>query len=367
MKLTPNAGGQEQVLRIVPLALAPDEIARFIAEVYDSYGHGASFIPRWTGPFLKHVVFDHPEVTPNHALAAYLGDRLVGLVLSQPHELWIGRNRCQAACASWLAVLPEGAKHFAAVRLVNELRERLRACGVEVIVGLAYRSGSGVGLDFWEGFARAFPTEVTIGPDLTFWARVLDGRALAKAVKNPLLQMAAHATLLRPQTQPSADPEIRPFADQDFEACAAIMGEAVADIRIAPSRWELACAAAPDTGPQTLVMGALVMGGAGGIAAFSSYHILPMEDAGPLRVAMIELLNSRAGASGLGRLLTQTLWRAKSAGACLALIPRKTHLSSTFMMSAGFVPYQAGFKMIYLPLAASVPRRMPANFDLLVR
>ena len=358
----PNASGHEQVLRIVPLALAPDEIARFVAEVYDTYGHGTSFIPRWTGAFLKHVVFDHPAVTPNHALAAYLGDRLVGLVLSQPHELWIGRNRCQAAYASWLAVVPEGAKHFAAVRLVNELRERLKACGVEVIVGLAYRSGRGVGLDFWEGFAHAFPTEVTIGPDLTFWARVLDGRALAKAVKNPLLQMVAHATQLRPQMQASADPAIRPFADQDFEACTAIMSEAIAEIRIAPSRWELACADAPDTGPRTLVMDA-----AGGIAAFASYHILPMEDAGPLRVAMIELLNSHPGASGLSRLLTQTLSQAKSAGACLALIPRKAHLSATFMMSAGFVPYQAGFKMIYLPLGVGVPRRMPADFDLLVR
>jgi hypothetical protein len=191
---------------------------------------------------------------------------------------------------------------------------------------------------------------------------VLDGRTLAKAVKDPLLQMGALGSLLRPLLRPAADPAIRPFAEQDLEACAAIMGEASADIRIAPSQWELACADAADMGPRTLIMDA-----AAGVAAFSTHHILPMEDAGPLRVAVIELLNAHPGASGLGRLLTQTLWQAKSAGACLALIPRKAHLSSTFMISAGFVPYQAGFKMIYMPLADGVPRRMPADFDLLVR
>ena len=355
-------GGEDQELRIAPLTLAPDEVARFLATVYDASSHGTSFVPRWTGAFLKHVVFDHPAATRDHALAAYLGDRVVGMILSHPHEVWIGRNRHQAAYASWLAVMREGAKHFAAVRLVNALRDQLRARGIEVIVGLAYRSGRGVGLDFWEDFAGAFPSEVTVGPDLTFWARVLDGRSLANAVKDPLLRMGAHASLLRPFLRPAADPAIRQFADKDFEACAAIMGASTAEMRVAPSRWELACAEAADKGPRTLIMD-----GAGSVAAFSSYHILPMEDAGPLQIAMIELLNAHLGTSGIGRLLTQTLWQAKSAGACLALIPRKPHLSSTFMVAAGFVPYQAGFKMIYMPLVDAIPQRMPAHFDMLVR
>ncbi len=355
-------GGSGEELRIAPLTLAPDAIARFIAGVYDSYNHGNSFVPRWTGAFLDHVVFKNPATTPDHALSAYVGDRLVGLILAQPHEVWIGRKRHQAAYGSWLAVAREGARHFAAVQLVNALRERLRARGVEVIVGIAYRSGRGVGLEFWEGFARAFPAEVTVGPDLTFWARILDGQILANAVKDPLLRMGAHASLLRPLLQPAADPAIRVFADTDFEACAALMAGATAEMRIAPSRWELACAGAADQGPQTLVMS-----GSSGISALASYHILPMEDATPLRVAMIELLNAQPGVSGIGRLLTQTLWHAKASGASLALIPRKDHLSSTFMVSASFVPYQAGFKMLCMPLAAGIPQRIPTHFDMLVR
>ncbi len=63
----------------------------------------------------------------------------------------------------------------------------------------------------------------------------------------------------------------------------------------------------------------------------------------------------------------QTLWHAKSAGAYLALVPRKPQLSSAIMVSAGFVPYQAGFKMVYMPLGDGIAPRIPAQFDLLVR
>ena len=361
-----RTGTNNDDLRIQPLTLAPDVIARFIAEVYDSYGHGTSFVPRWTAAFLDRVVFKNPLSTPDHALAAYAGDRLVGIIMAQPHEVWIGQRRHRAAYSSWLAVTREGARQFAALQLVNALRDRLQAQGVEVIFGLAYRSGQSVGLNFWEGFARAFPTDVTVGPDLKFWSRVLDGRAFAKGVKSPLLRVGAYASYVRPVMQPAADPAIRPFADADFEACAAIMEAAgtagTSDMRIAPSRWELACADAADQGPQTLVMH-----GPDGPAAFGSYHILPMEDAGPMRVAMIELLNARHGTRGIGRMLRHVLGHAKASGASLAVIPRKPHLSTPFMLAAGFVPYEAGFKMLYLPLADSVPPQMPTQFDMLVR
>ncbi len=355
-------GESDEDLRIAPLTLAPDVIAHFIAEVYDSYGHGTSFVPRWTAAFLDHVVFKHPETTPDHALGAYVGDRLVGIIMAQPHEVWIGQTRHRAAYSSWLAVTREGARYFAALQLVNALRDRLRARGVEVIFGLAYRSGRSVGLNFWEGFARAFPTEITIGPDLKFWSRVLDGRAFAKAVKSPLLRVGAYASYVRPLLKPAADPSIRQFAGADFDVCAAIMTNAGSKLRIAPSPWELASAQAADQGPQTLVMH-----GATGAQAFGAYHILPMEDAGSLRLAMIELLNAQPGTRGIGRLLTHLLWHAKASGASLAVIPRKPHLSAAFMLAAGFVPYEAGFKMLYMPLTANIPQRMPANFDMLVR
>jgi len=353
---------QPQELSISPLTLPADEIARFIAGVYDSYDHGTSLIPRWNGAFLKHVVLAHPAATAEHALAAHVGDRLVGVILAQPQEVWVGNSLHRVAHSSWLAVTNEGARHFAALHLINAQRERLAAHGTEALFGVAYRSGKGVGLDFWEGLARAFPTEVVPGPELTFWARVLDGRSLAGAVSNPLLRAGATAALLRPVLRPAADPQIRAFAGGDLEACRRIMAASTSQMRICPSLWDLTPTAAPDEGPQTLVME-----GSGGIVAFSSFHILPMEDAGPLRVAIIELINVAHGSSGLSRLLTQVLWQAKSAGACLALIPRKPHLSASMMVLAGFVPYQAGFKYMYMPLASSIAQQMPASFDLLVR
>ena len=66
-----NRGDADQDLRIAPLRLAPDEVARFVATAFDSYSHGTAFVPRWGAEFLKHVVFDHPDMTSDHALGAY--------------------------------------------------------------------------------------------------------------------------------------------------------------------------------------------------------------------------------------------------------------------------------------------------------
>jgi hypothetical protein len=118
-------------LTIAPLNIGPDEIAAFIAQIYDEYPHGSSFVPRWSGPFLRHIIFDHPQFTPDHALGAYMGDQLAGLIMAQPYAIYIDDQRVEGAYGSWLAVTPRAAGQFAAMKLLHELRERLAAQGAE--------------------------------------------------------------------------------------------------------------------------------------------------------------------------------------------------------------------------------------------
>jgi hypothetical protein len=349
-------------LTIAPLREEPSEIARFIASVYGSYPHGKSFVPCWTGPFLKHVIFDDPDFTPDHALGAYLGNTLVGLVMAQPYVVHCNVERINGIYGSWMAITPEGAAHFAAIRLLAELKVRHQARGAKFMVGVAYRSGPGVGLDFWEGYARTFPKDISQGRDLTFWARVLNGSALAAAVHDPLLKMAGHAARLRPVLKPRPDPGVREFGSGDLERCQDLLRQSPARMRTAPTLWQLQSAPDIAIGPQTLV----VDRGAG-VVAVSMFHVLPMSDAKPLAVGMIDHLVSEHGSKDQHRLLAATLWRMKQAGACLALMPRKPHIESGPLLLAGFVPYAADFKMFLLPYDEQLPANMPASYDLLVR
>lgn len=355
------AQGVGAELTIAPLTIEPDEIARFISECYDGHPHGKSFVPRWTGPFLKHVILDHPESTPDHALGAYVGDRLVGVMMAQPYDVHLDGERFRGAYGSQLAIVPDGAGPLAALKLIGEVKQRLRARGVEVMIGVAYRSGPGVGLDFWERFGRAFPGHISKGQDLKFWARILDGRAFAGAVGDPLLKLGGHASRAIPVREPRHNPHIRPFASGDLERCQTLLADAPARIRTAPTLWHLQSAPNLSVGPETLVLDR-----GSGPEALSLFHILPMTDAGPLGVGLIEHLVGGTE-SDRHRLLAATLWRLKQAGACLALVPRKPHLSTARMLLGLFAPYAAEFQMFLLPCSDRVVAEMPASFDLMVR
>lgn len=357
-----SAPGTAEELTIAPLSIGPDEIAAFIAKVYDQHPHGGSFVPRWKGSFLKHIIFDHPQFTPDHALGAHLGDQLVGLIMAQPYDVYMDDRRVTGVYGSWLAVTPQAAGQFAAIKLLHELRARLAGHGAEFLVGVAYRSGPGVGLEFWEGYARAFPTEISSGADLKYWARILDGAAFAGAVKDPLLKLGGFASRLRPVSRPRATADIRNFERCDLERCQELLAEAPAQMRTAPTLWELQCAPSLDEGPQTLVLDR-----GSGPQAVSMFHVLPMADAAPLRVGIIEHVVSASGARDRQRLLTATLWRLKQSGASLALLPQKPYIGSSEMLLAGFVPYDAHFKTYLMPLNDDLPPEMPASYDLLVR
>ncbi len=356
--------GQSPVeeMTIAPLTIDPDAIARFIGEVYDSRPHGKSFVPRWSGPFFKHLIFDHPDFTPDHALGAYQGERLVGLIMAQPYVVFMGSKKIKGLFGSWLAITPEGGGTFTAIKLINELKERNKTRGAKFMVGIAYRSGAGVGLDFWESFMRAFPKDISKGRDLTYWARVLDGKAFAGALKDPLLKVAAHASRIYPVFEPKIDPHIREFQPKDLERCQELLKNVKAQMRTAATYWELQSAPGLSKGPQTLVLDR-----GKGPEALSMFHNLPMSDAGPLVVGMIDHLVTPCGAQDQAGMLAATMWKLKKSGACLALMPRKPDLSRWPMLRAGFAPYADEFKIFLMPYDDELTAEMPTSFDLLVR
>ena len=360
--MSANVTGTAQELVIAPLTIEPSDIAQFISNAYDQHPHGSAFVPRWSGAALKHMIFDHPDFTPDHALGAYRGEELVGLIMSQPYAVQLNGKTLKGIYGSWLAIPPDGADQFTAIKLVGGLKERLTKRGAAFMVGVAYRSGARVGLDFWEGYHQAFPNEISPGRDLKYWARVLDGAALARAVNDPLIKLGGYVGRLRAVRKPKGSDCVRAFAAGDLEKCQELMSRAPARLRTAPSLWELQSAPTLDQGPQTLVLDK-----GRGVEGFSTFHILPMSDAGPLGIGMIDHLVCLKSHVDQSLLLAAVLWRLKSAGACLTLLPRKPYISGWPLLLSGFAPYAADFKMFFMPFREDLAAEMPASYDLLVR
>ena len=361
MSETQNAG-VAPALDVRPLSETPDAVARFIHQVYDTHDHGSSFVPRWIGSFLASVVFDNPGHTADHTLGAYLGDRLAGVLLSYPHAIDFGGRRLQGAYASWLAVTREGARQLAALALLSELRHRLAAQGAHFIVGVTYRSGPSSGLDFWQAFSNACPDDVQVGPELKFWVRVTDGVALARAAKSSLIQLGAHVARLRPPWKPDGAEFVRRTGPADLDACKALFAASAAEAKSMPSAYELTGASGADAGPETLVLDR-----GRGVEAVATYHILPMEDAAPLKIGMIDHLLGRPDGDGVSTLVNEILWRVRQSGACLALLPRAPDLNYGRLLRSRFFPYPEAFKMIYMRLTCEAPERLPESFQLPVR
>ena len=361
MTETPDAAAVP-ALEVRPLSESPDAVARFIHAVYDTHDHGSSFVPRWTGTFLASAVFDQAGHTPDHTLGAYLGLQLVGTLLSYPHTIDFAGRRLAGAYASWLAVTPEGARQFAALALVSELRRRLAEHGAQFVVGVAYRSGPGSGLDFWQAFSSACPDDVQVGPELRFWVRVTDGLALARAAKSPLIRLGAHLARVRPPWQPEDAQFVRRTEPADFDACRALFAASSADAKSVPSDYELTSARGAGAGPETLVLDR-----GRGIEAVATYHILPMEDAAPLKIGMIDHLLGRPDGEGASTLVNEILWRLRKSGVCLALLPRAPDLRFGRLIRSRFLPYPEAFKMIYMRLSSRAPERLPSSFELPVR
>lgn len=359
---TENNSTQDEEVTVRALKEDPNTIARFISEVYDLHPHGKSFVPRWSGAFLNHIIFQNPDFTPDHAIGAYQGERLVGLIMAQPHTVIADGAPVKSIYGSWLAVKPEWGAQFTAIRLLDELRMRHKAQGARLMLGVAYRSGPGVGLDFWESYARAFPNQISSGRDLKFWTRVLDGKALAEAVHDPLLKVGGQTARVWPVRQPKPLQGLRDYAADDLQMCQRLLSGSGAEMCTVPSDWELQSAPDLATGPQTLVIDL-----GSGVVGLSMFHVLPMSDAKPLYVGMIDHFVCEAGSTERNRLMAATLWRLKQAGACLALMPRKPHIKSGPMLMSGFVPYEAEFKTFLMPIDDDIPCDMPASYDLLVR
>lgn len=347
---------------IKPVTETPDELAAFVSATFAARVSDKAPRPRWTGEFFRDFVLGHPDRTVDHALGAYANGKLLGTIMSVPYTMFIGDKRLHGAYGSWLAVESEGIRQLAAPHLIAELSKRLIGRGAHFVIGVTHRSGPGTGLDFWSSYARAFPRQVVVGPELKYWIRVIDGGRLADALRRPWLKLQAAIATIWPVRRSEPASEVRYYADGDFEGCADLFFRMPAQMRTAPSRADFAGDGNCGTRPQTLVLDR-----GRGIEAASSIYLQPMTDARPFQTGVIDHLVYRPQTKGISILIYETLRRLRDGGAILATLPMGTGQPIAQLLAAGFVPYRAEHYFVFQPLSNEAPHALSNSFLLPLR
>jgi predicted N-acetyltransferase YhbS len=322
------------------------EMATFLRGAGQPEGEHTVASLLWSREFLDWQFFDNPHVQRDYILAAYDGDRMAGAFLAIDGRFRSAERVFRGSLGSWLMVAPEYRAHFVGPQLAAAMLERHAAHGADLIVGLAYPTGTGTSLEFWEAFARACPNVVSIGPRIAYWTCILDPRRMARASPSWLDKAGAIiAGALARRLGNGAMEGIRPARPTDAAACLDLLERATRHLHFA-FEWDqsrLTHQLAYGSVAQTLVATAGEQ-----VVGWINFHRVELRQREALPMAVIDhfiVAPERAARFG-APLLRAALSRMQEEGICLATALQLPLWPKWSFLRCGFIPRHLGHRVL---------------------
>jgi GNAT superfamily N-acetyltransferase len=342
------------------------ELSAFLEPYWRTTYGGRLPVPRWSPALLHWQLTWKPLADRCYCLAAYERGRLIGTILCEGFGLaWHGRE-VAGSIGSWLTVAPEHRRAGVALQLLHELERRHRERGAVVLLGFVFRDvRAAPGRRFW----RSLPDGQVTSHRLDFWARIIDGRALAAWEPR---QLAGCAAVLVGRCLPSPGRaqdglEVRDYRPDDLDACLALANALVGrvDVGILWQRDRLRHQLEFEGVPQTVVCE--WHGRVSGFANFHTLELLGRRDR-VLSVGIVDLLALRALPRSLQRRLLQAaLRRLSESGCAAALVLPSPAIPRWPLVAAGFLPQPAEQSLITVRMQPDFDPGRPRSFHLIWR
>jgi predicted N-acetyltransferase YhbS len=334
---------------------SPAEMASFLRDVLQTEGKGKFATMLCSRELLEWQFFNNPHVERDYILAAYDGGKMVGAFLAVDGRFRSAAHGFRGSLANWLTVAPEYRAHFVGPQLVAAMLERHATRGADLIIGVAYPTGTSTSLEFWEAFAQAWPNVVSIGPRIGYWARILDPRRMARASLSSLDRLGAimAGVLFRPLRDEAME-AIRPARPSDAAACLDLFESATCHLQFT-FEWDqsrLSHQLGYGSIAQTLVatVGERVVG-------WINFHQLELVERELFTIAMIDhfIVAPEHTAQFGAPLLRAALFRMQQDGLCAAVAMQLPLWPKWSFVRCGFVRRRLGHRM----LAIRVNRQTP--------
>lgn len=327
----------------------------------DAYADKMSF-PVWSVDYFDWQ-FGGPQ-NPNRRLAAYAGDRLVGVLAGRSAQFQTGQSVTDgqsanstepitAAHYSWLSVSSSHRGHRIAPLLDEARVAHEQSLNSSLVVSYRFHGSKHSLAERPTSLHKA--DSVTTNPHSTtkqfnrrigFWARPLNPTALRKWNHNRIEGwMAQLAAPLLPKVRHSQSADIRSFRTEDLAACHRLITQQQAKFAISNSwtedslLWQL-------NGHQ--ISQTIVAEHQGVVSGFINFHVLPFQGRSRQLVGIIDLCYcDQLTPKQQRQLVNEALHRMKQQEAILALKSRTADVSSMLMLRTGFSPRPADSALVF--------------------
>ncbi len=158
-----------------------EDLADLIQRSWNHTYGGKSWFPLWDADYLRWRLLERTAAHRELVVVAHQAGKLVGCVISEPTALRVRGESLPGALTSYLSVDPHCTVRHLGLRLLDELRDRHRARGLRLALGVTNAKPGSEAKRFWEALGRRGPEVHCRFGGLTTWAVVGADGAVARA------------------------------------------------------------------------------------------------------------------------------------------------------------------------------------------
>ncbi|HQZ67363.1 MAG TPA: GNAT family N-acetyltransferase [Planctomycetaceae bacterium] len=350
---------EKSMLQLATYHGTVEELAAFINGIWADCYAGKMTYPCWTPEYFTWQLRLDTEASHDNLVAAYDGDRLVGVLLGTRHMLRSPAGVHPGSQWSWLSVDAEYEGRGIAKMLHQERMRREQAAGSRLIVSYRFVGSSHSKAERPEAGVR----DRKFNRNMGFWIRVLDPARFSNwhlsKVEGFLARLSSPLAKI-PTAQPTGI-SVRAFADSDLDACLELVRGTypASALSIEWNGESLRHQLFGHPISQTLVLEENHA-----VTGFVNFHVLPFQARTRECVALMDMIvRGNSSSKGYLCLMNAALGRMKEQGAVLALKLRCADTSASLMFRNHFVPPLPELVLVLQSVDASIeiPARAPVQ------
>jgi GNAT superfamily N-acetyltransferase len=338
------------------------DVAELARRVWIPIYAGKTWFPLWDADFFR---WQYGAQAAPLSVAAYDGRRLVGSILSMPHELRMGSSTRRIGITSWCTVDPDYRPAGLAMRLIETSRRRHHEQELAFSLGLVSGDRDSLAWRFWNLYAQAQPHNLRFLFRFGVWVKIMAWPTVARAsIANWERWTITAGGPVIAAVPFGRDGHVRAYRVEDLDACADMVQQSSGRLDWA-LHWTTARLARQLDHP---VCRTLVFERGDKVRGVINYHHLMFHGHHALRAALIDLWADDALSPGdRVRFLSHACQEMRDSGIEFVVALRSALMPAAAFVANLFLPFPGDGHIVAMYPGVGLVLSRPRTWHLLLR